>query len=191
MNLGDTINGQALDPTKFNYVVQIFDNGLNGEVASSPDKARLLKTAVYSVDADSVTTIPGISSGIDFVHYSGMGVINTSYTLGIKDVNGTYRVYDINLQHRTIKIPTNLENDILSGTAIRITKGEYDPNGTTIPGLDGAAEERTSSPFYTSYLTNSYLRRVFVTKDGKNILNRQLSTEVDFNVNWVLDLVTG
>ncbi|MEL0528596.1 MucBP domain-containing protein [Lactobacillus jensenii] len=191
MNLGDTINGQALDPTKFNYVVQIFDNGLNGEVASSPDKARLLKTAVYSVDADSVTTIPGISSGIDFVHYSGMGVINTSYTLGIKDVNGTYRVYDINLQHRTIKISTNLENDILSGTAIRITKGEYDPNGTTIPGLDGAAEERTSSPFYTSYLTNSYLRRVFVTKDGKNILNRQLSTEVDFNVNWVLDLVTG
>ncbi|WP_310652907.1 hypothetical protein, partial [Lactobacillus jensenii] len=66
------------------------------ELASSPDNARLLKTSVYSDDADSVTTIPGISSGIDFVHYSGMGVINTSYTLGIKDVNGTYRVYDIN-----------------------------------------------------------------------------------------------
>ncbi len=185
VHAGDTVDGQALDPNKFNYIARYYDSGYG----SAP---RLVKTIVYTTDTDTVT---GIEASPDYDHYTaltlagnGDGTFDASW-LG----NGKYHCQWLYLGHRTLAVPATLAKNISRGDVIKYDKTgqEYDPNGTPLAGIDGAPNERFAQNFPISNLKGTYLRSVYVTKDGKKGLDMELSTRQDFNVNWVIDTVTG
>nr|WP_236692253.1 MucBP domain-containing protein [Lactobacillus psittaci] len=192
---GDTVDGQALDPTKFNLVVRYVDADYAGSgTGSSSFGGRLLKTRVFTVDGDTTPVIDGLLGGLDFIHYQADKTISDSYNLnGFDDVNGTYKILTYGLSHKTIAIPANLSGDLPKGTVIKVSQDgrTYDPNGTAISGIDGLPEARTTETFSASLLSNQFSDAVYVTKDGVRRFDKSLSTRQPFNVKWVLDLVTG
>ena len=191
---GDTVDGQALDPTKFNLVVRYVDADYAKGTGSSSYGGRLLKTKVYAVDGDTTPPIVGLTDGLDFTHYQSNATVTDSYTYDPwNDTNGTYRILTYELDHRTIAIPADLSADLPKGTVIKVSEDgtTYDPNGTAISGIDGIPEARTTEAFSKSLLTNQFTDEVYVTKDGVRRIDRSLSTRQQFKVKWNLDLVTG